>query len=564
MDQAVLFCLTVDCIFFPLFTSIFFILGFNQERRLVMEIKPIQILDAITETSDANSYVRGENNENGETYCLEIKEEKNVIENDNTSDIEIKEEVQTTNIITVRIKKKKGEPRRSEPYHLYTPELFQSLFGFSIYQCHGDSEWKQVLKKKVGTLHFKSNGTRIRDSNAKPLRVQQSRKFVNKKKAQKDGKPKLVHKKKAQKDRKRESVNKKKAQKEFFDVKVESIAINIKEENCNALAYVSCSTGNKRFHCNLCNLKFKERKTCKNHIEQVHFKIRRHKCDQCDKSFYVPRQLKKHVEAVHLKLKPFTCEKCKKSFANIQMLKIHMITHEKIGRFVCPTCGKKIRHKQTFKEHLDRHNNVKYTCTRCEKDFSCKKSLRNHILSHNPQYMTDNIKCSKCGKSCVNKHSLKKHERFVHSTNKYPCTICKKTFPDVSVLRKHMSNVHDNVDKLFKCEHCKASFKNKTYLHSHVSLLHTHTFMCAHCPATFSNKPRLAYHLRRYHASLSTYKPHRCNQCKMHFISKGHVNRHMKSHMKDQKVVDVNLSCGKCGKKYKLEIALQKHELICK
>lgn len=492
---------------------------------------------------------------------VEIKEERDMDDNDRYCDIKIKEEFPTTNVITVCIKKKKGAPRRSEPFHLYTPELFQSIFGFSIYQCHGDPEWSQVLKKKAGTLHFKSNGTRIRDSvpvlDVKPLRVNQSRGERRKKKKTLDASKK--NRNKIQKSS-RTMIH---IQPELFNVKVESLGFQVKEENRNPLDYVSRCIGMKPFQCNLCNLCFKEKRGCKNHIEQVHFKIRLHKCDLCDTTFYSSAGIKKHFEAVHLKLKPYTCDKCKTSFSTTNSLKRHMTTHEKTGRYKCPTCGKKIRHSTTFQEHLDIHNGVKYTCVKCDESYSSKKSLRYHMLKHDPQF-SPKISCLKCNKFFINSADLKKHERAVHPTTTYPCSICKKTFALPINLRKHMSTVHDNTDKIFKCEHCKASFKNELYLDQHIKQLHTFAFTCAHCSKKFTNKQRLAYHLNRYHASTSKYKPYRCNRCKKRFITYNHVKRHMKSHMREKPVINANLSCGKCGKKYKLKIALVKHELTCK
>lgn len=72
----------------------------------------------------------------------------------------LKEECPKINVIIVRIRKKKGIPRKANSQMLFTPELFNSVFGFSIYN-YQDSEWRDVLKKKEGVLHFRPNGTRL-------------------------------------------------------------------------------------------------------------------------------------------------------------------------------------------------------------------------------------------------------------------------------------------------------------------------------------------------------------------------------------------------------------------
>uniref|UniRef100_A0A8D8RVH4 Zinc finger protein 658 n=1 Tax=Cacopsylla melanoneura TaxID=428564 RepID=A0A8D8RVH4_9HEMI len=441
---------------------------------------------------------------------------------------EVKEELQQPNVIVVRIKKKKGAPRKADPHKLYTPELFLSMFGFSIFDCQ-DSEWRQVLRKRQGVLHFRSNGTRVQqpsDVDVKPLRLGLHNQRTFKKKAH----PRTT-----------------------------------KSKHVNVNFHPS-KQSKRSFECLICNGLISDIdsyfKTAPNavrkHIRTVHYKLRPFACDHCPFKFRCIAVLKKHNDAVHLKLKPYKCKTCNKAFATTTSLNVHNTSHEEKGRYECKICGKRVRHSNTFKDHMNMHTGeIKYNCNICEKTFLYKKSFKDHLLLHSSQYSSQ---CSICNAYFKSDTARKKHER-AHLTL-FQCSMCDKILSTQRSLKLHIENMHINADtgeRPFKCNHCNATFRLKNNLDLHINQLHTNTLICNQCQATFPNKARLIGHINKEHAEIRP-KPFKCNICGKCYYKPSHAKRHMKTH---DKIVPSSFHCSECGKQYKLKILMQKHKKKC-
>ena len=76
--------------------------------------------------------------------------------------------------------------------------------------------------------------------------------------------------------------------------------------------------------CKTCQKSYSSRQNLKNHINEVHFKIKNHKCNECGKPFSQNKSLKRHMELVHEKQKKFKCEHCMKAFSQKGNMKRHI------------------------------------------------------------------------------------------------------------------------------------------------------------------------------------------------------------------------------------------------
>jgi len=91
--------------------------------------------------------------------------------------------------------------------------------------------------------------------------------------------------------------------------------------------HILTHTGEKRFHCTVCNRGFITRKHLKTH-EVVHSEKRPFECSFCSKSFRRVSHLTQHVR-IHTGEKRFQCIPCGKGFVQQTSLQCHNRTHHK-------------------------------------------------------------------------------------------------------------------------------------------------------------------------------------------------------------------------------------------
>lgn len=80
----------------------------------------------------------------------------------------------------------------------------------------------------------------------------------------------------------------------------------------------------RKFQCNKCNFFSKKKDTLKNHIEQIHLKLKR-MCEFCEKAFH-PLALKRHQNVkCQAKVKEyFSCPRCSKKYSRKEHMKTHL------------------------------------------------------------------------------------------------------------------------------------------------------------------------------------------------------------------------------------------------
>ena len=135
------------------------------------------------------------------------------------------------------------------------------------------------------------------------------------------------------------------------------------------------------------------------------------------------------------------------------------------------------------------YSNDALACNSCDKSFSVKSALHQHVES---VHEGNGFKCDICKKKFSARSSMVQHIDSVHegrnnnispneaSENKesdqreninYKCNYCEKTFPIESSLKQHVEFVHDG-NKCFECDICDIKYSRRSSLFQHFESVH--------------------------------------------------------------------------------------------
>lgn len=170
----------------------------------------------------------------------------------------------------------------------------------------------------------------------------------------------------------------------------------------------------KEWKCDHCGKMFFTKASKEVH-QLVHTGEKQHVCELCGGSFAIKSNLERH-RRTHTGEKPYKCTRCDKSFAQSSALILHGQTHTKDRKFVCNVCGKSYHLQSTLRVHMKKHQPVDQwlKCSMCEKRFSDRKFLRQHMVVHTGER---NHKCPICDKGFGRESSMRTHMK-IHTGDK--------------------------------------------------------------------------------------------------------------------------------------------------
>ena len=162
----------------------------------------------------------------------------------------------------------------------------------------------------------------------------------------------------------------------------------------------------EKLECSVC---FKKVINLKEHINLVHERKLIYDCPNCEKAFPNRSQLKKHI-ASHIGLKQ-ACPLCGKEIA-ARHLKEHIReVHEKVKNHCCPECGMAFFARRALEKHMRTHTKEKTICAHCGKAVANIRSHMKVVHSDKDKHTEKVVRfsCPDCDFTCYKRDIFKTH-----------------------------------------------------------------------------------------------------------------------------------------------------------
>nr|CAI5819625.1 unnamed protein product [Callosobruchus analis] len=318
--------------------------------------------------------------------------------------------------------------------------------------------------------------------------------------------------------------------------------------------------GNHIFRrCIYCNNTFAPKLTLDDHIAKRHPDFiasvgsKVHDCTECTSKTVSTSLLKQHYMAKHpdTASNPNTnrCIHCSRTFKSTQSLDDHIVKrHPDFMASVsskvheCTKCTYKTVSTSLLRRHMVNHRNREiYRCIYCNKTFTRKPSLDDHIVKIHPDFVTSVSskvhECTECTYKTVSTSLLRRHNTVNHpDAAAHRCMYCNKTFRSTQSLDDHIVRIHPDFitsvsRKVHECTGCTYKTVSTYLLRRHnMEIAGNRIFRCVYCNNTFARKVTLDDHIVKRHpdfiASVSG-KVYECAKCTFKTVSASQLKRHL-------------------------------------
>ncbi|XP_051791658.1 zinc finger protein 407 [Erpetoichthys calabaricus] len=224
------------------------------------------------------------------------------------------------------------------------------------------------------------------------------------------------------------------------------------------LAHVRTHTGSKPFKCKLCNFATAQLGDARNHVKR-HLGMREYKCHVCGWAFVMKKHLNTHLLGKHgvgtPKERKFECKLCERSFSEKWALNNHMKLHTGQKPFKCswPTCHYSFLTLSGMKDHYRTHTGEKsFLCDLCGFAGGTRHALTKHRRQHTGEKP---FKCDLCNFASTTQSHLTRHKRVHTGEKPYRCPWCDYRSNCAENIRKHILHTgkHEGV-KMYNCPKC--------------------------------------------------------------------------------------------------------------
>uniref|UniRef100_A0A3Q3BRP5 Zinc finger protein 407 n=1 Tax=Kryptolebias marmoratus TaxID=37003 RepID=A0A3Q3BRP5_KRYMA len=218
------------------------------------------------------------------------------------------------------------------------------------------------------------------------------------------------------------------------------------------LAHIRTHTS-KPFMCKICNFATAQLGDARNHVKR-HLGMREYKCDICW-AFVMKKHLNIHLLGKHgvgQRKEKFECELCDRSFSEKWALNNHMKLHngEKPYKCAWPSCHYAFLNLSAMKDHYRTHTEKSYLCDLC----GFAGGTRHALTKHRRQHTERPFKCKLCNFASTTQSHLSRHKRVHTGEKPYRCPWCDYSNCAENI-RKHILHTgkHEGV-KMYNCPKC--------------------------------------------------------------------------------------------------------------
>lgn len=234
--------------------------------------------------------------------------------------------------------------------------------------------------------------------------------------------------------------------------------------------------------------------------------------------------------------------------------------------FQCISCTKQFKDKEELAAHRRRLHRKRFPCKFCPTDYNTRKELFKHLQIHQKVQLME----------------YKVISEFVKGKHKLRCFMCTKSFSELSDLKYHVMDDHQEP---YICPHCKGTFAKIIDFGNHTKAFHpevegqsvldvleafsklVQAWKCEDCNEQFHEADKFAMHQVEIHSpDVKDKDQFQCEDCRRVFISQKGLTSHKRIHeahfgesLEESEFQEKGVMCVECRKICKDMSALTSH-----
>ena len=169
------------------------------------------------------------------------------------------------------------------------------------------------------------------------------------------------------------------------------------------------------------------------------------------------------------------CGMCATTLGSSAALQEHIISVHAGRNHCCLYCSETFLLYTDYVRHQKTHL-AKYTCRVCTKVYRSDSRLREHIRTHDKDYVKIYHSCPKCARLFTHKYNMQVHLKTQHfgcqTNRRYFCKLCGDKFTKPTLLREHETSQHNASPKHHRCTLCGVILSSYSNMLTHRHTVH--------------------------------------------------------------------------------------------